>query len=219
MKCGCKQVRKGCREIFSSGIPQFYAVVLTMWCLFMLTLSPSCAVAGPSAVSGQQETGEGDISSGLENDQCTYADEQVCRYHNIIVMAARHNEVEPLLVMAIIQAESRYDPKAVSRSGARGLMQLMPQTAEAWGVTDSFDPRQNVEGGVRYLKWLLKLFDGDRELALAAYNAGLKQVYRYGGVPPFPATRKYLQLVRQWYEHFKSLEQDTTVAEINAPRQ
>ena len=126
-----------------------------------------------------------------------------CRFYDIISVTARRYGVEAPLVMAIIQAESRYNPRAESSKGARGLMQLMPETAAAWGVNDSFDPVQNIEGGVRYLKWLLQYFDGDRHLALAAYNAGLKNVLRHDGVPPFPATRAYLRQVWRWYERYK----------------
>lgn len=145
--------------------------------------------------------------SEIESEHCSPDSDQVCRFYKIIVSAARRNDVEPALVMAIIQTESRYDPKAVSPRGAQGLMQLMPRTAEALGVMDSFDPEQNVDAGVRYFKRLLEMFAGDRDLALAAYNAGAYSVLRHGGIPPFPSTRKYIRKVRSWYDRYKSMVQ------------
>ena len=111
---------------------------------------------------------------------------------------ARSFEVSPELVHSVIQVESNYDPYAVSPKGAQGLMQLMPATARRFGVTNSFDPRQNIEAGVRYLKLLKETFQDDR-LAIAAYNAGEKAVARYGGVPPYPETVNYVAKVGQKY--------------------
>ncbi len=109
-------------------------------------------------------------------------------------------EIDPQLVHAIIQVESDYNPDAVSRKGAMGLMQLMPATAERFGVGDPFDPKQNMEGGVNYLKYLLELFQGDLALSLAAYNAGEHAVLRQGGVPSFTETRNYVRKVRNLYQ-------------------
>lgn len=116
-------------------------------------------------------------------------------YEHLISITAAKYGVSPSLVKAVIQAESGYNPKAVSKAGASGLMQLMPGTAKHLNVADSFDPRQNVDGGVRYLKFLLDTFKGDVTLALAAYNAGLGKVARYGGVPPYEETRNYVNRV------------------------
>ena len=112
---------------------------------------------------------------------------------------ARQNQLSPRLVHSVIQAESNYDPNAVSPKGAQGLMQLIPSTARRFGVSDVFDPADNIQGGARYLKYLLGLYKGDEALALAAYNAGEGAVSRYGGVPPFPETQDYVAkvLVRQ----------------------
>jgi hypothetical protein len=108
-------------------------------------------------------------------------------------IAARYN-LDTELVLRIIEAESGGDPRAVSPKGAMGLMQLMPETARALGVSDPFDPMQNIEGGVRYLSHLLRRF-GDLRLALAAYNAGPGRVLQYGGVPPFPETQRYIERI------------------------
>ncbi|HEV7500707.1 MAG TPA: lytic transglycosylase domain-containing protein [Vicinamibacteria bacterium] len=109
--------------------------------------------------------------------------------------AARHG-VSPHLVRAVVQAESAFDPLAVSRVGAQGLMQLMPATATRMGVTDSLDPRQNVFGGAKYLSQLLTRFDGNVALALAGYNAGPAKVARYRGIPPYGETRGYVTKIR-----------------------
>jgi soluble lytic murein transglycosylase-like protein len=110
---------------------------------------------------------------------------------------ARRNQLPPELVHSVIQVESNYQPMAVSSKGAQGLMQLIPETARRFGVSDVFDPVENIEGGARYLKYLLQLYKGDDTLALAAYNAGEGAVARYGGVPPYPETRNYVKQVRK----------------------
>jgi len=109
-------------------------------------------------------------------------------------------QLDPRLVHAIIQAESDYNPLAVSPRGALGLMQLIPATARRFGVADPFDPKQNIEGGVSYLKYLLDLFGGNLSLSLAAYNAGENSVLRWGGVPSFSETKAYVRKVREFYQ-------------------
>ena len=106
----------------------------------------------------------------------------------------------PELVHSVIREESNYNPNAVSPKGARGLMQLIPDTARRFGVADAFDPVENLQGGARYLKYLLDLYHGDYSLTLAAYNAGEQSVARYGGVPPFPETQKYVVQVGKQFE-------------------
>ena len=114
-------------------------------------------------------------------------------YDDLIADAARSSAVDPKLVKSVMLIESAFDPRAVSRKGARGLMQLMPETAERYGVRNPFDPMQNVWGGARYLADLLGLYGGDTIRTLAAYNAGEAAVARYGGVPPFQETRLYVR--------------------------
>jgi soluble lytic murein transglycosylase-like protein len=120
----------------------------------------------------------------------------------IIVAAANRHKVDSALVKAIILAESGYNPRAVSKVGARGLMQLMPRTAKSLGVKDSFNPEHNINAGVRYFKKLLNQF-GDVKLALAAYNAGGRNVRKYNGVPPYKATRYYIKKVLKYYQIYK----------------
>ena len=117
----------------------------------------------------------------------------------LVVQAATAKQVDPKLVHSIIQVESAYDPNAVSRKGAMGLMQLIPGTAKRFGVENPFDPGQNIHGGVSYLKYLLDMFGGDVTLSLAAYNAGENSVLRSGGVPPFRETQEYVRRVNYLY--------------------
>ena len=118
----------------------------------------------------------------------------------IVEESARRNGVDPLLVHSVIKTESNYNPKAVSNKGAQGLMQLMPGTARDLGVKNAFDPKDNIEGGVKYLRYLQTQF-GDPALALAAYNAGEGAVRRYNWIPPFQETQDYVVKVAQNYRH------------------
>ncbi len=118
---------------------------------------------------------------------------------NLVDKTAGQMQVDPKLVHAVIQVESGYNPRAVSRKGAQGLMQLMPSTAERFGVENSFNPKQNIEGGVSYLKYLLQLFGGNVPLSVAAYNAGEHAVQRSGGIPQFTETKGYVQRVTSLY--------------------
>ena len=117
----------------------------------------------------------------------------------LIQRLAQQYSVDPRLVQAIITVESNFDPHAVSRVGAQGLMQLMPDTAARYRVEDPFDPHANIEGGIRYLRDLLRLFPGDLRHVLAAYNAGEGAVQQYGGIPPYPETQRYVERVLALY--------------------
>lgn len=125
-------------------------------------------------------------------------------YSELIGRYADETGVEPALIKAVMRVESCFDHKAVSRVGARGLMQLMPQTAADLGVNDSFDPAQNIRGGARYLSQMLGRFNNDLKLALAAYNAGPGAVERFKGIPPFPETQSYVERVRSHYERYRN---------------
>ena len=125
-------------------------------------------------------------------------------YEQIISSCATKYGVNPSLIKAVIHAESGYNPNAVSRKGASGLMQLMPDTARSLKVSNSFDPKDNVEGGVKYLRFLLDTFRGDVSLAVAAYNAGLNKVARYGGVPPYNETRTYVNRVLSYMQSYQA---------------
>jgi hypothetical protein len=118
-----------------------------------------------------------------------------CDLDWIIYRAGQRAGVDPRFIHAIIKQESKYDPKAVSHVGAQGLMQMMPATAKRFGLKDPYDPAANVEAGTKYLKWLLKKFDGDVPLALAGYNAGEGSVAKYNGVPPYGETQKYVKKI------------------------
>jgi soluble lytic murein transglycosylase len=121
-----------------------------------------------------------------------------------VMSASEKWGVDPVLVKAVIRAESNFNPDAVSRAGARGLMQLMPETARLMGVKNINDPAENVEGGVRYLKKLLKSFHWDVTLALAAYNAGEAAVRKYGGIPPFTETVNFVKRVLSNWKSYRS---------------
>jgi soluble lytic murein transglycosylase-like protein len=129
-------------------------------------------------------------ATGIGTDQQTL--------ERMVEQTAQNHELDPLLVDSVVRVESGYNPQAVSPKGAQGLMQLIPSTAHRFGVKNPFDPRENIEGGVRYLKYLKEMFKDDR-LALAAYNAGEAAVARHGWIPPYPETQNYVYQVGKRY--------------------
>lgn len=123
------------------------------------------------------------------------------QYQAYIDSAAKKHGVETGLIEAVILAESSFNPLATSHKGAMGLMQLMPGTAKDLGVSDAYDPSQNIEGGTKYLKQLLDTYGGDRQLALAAYNAGPEAVNKYNGIPPYRETQNYVRKIEAVLGH------------------
>jgi len=122
-------------------------------------------------------------------------------------LASRQYQVDCALIKAIIKAESDFDHRAVSKKGAQGLMQLMPDTADAMKVEDPFDPKENIFAGTRYFSLLLKKFKNDKTLALAAYNAGPEEVESRNGVPPFPETKNYVKKVLNYYRTYNGFSE------------
>ena len=125
-------------------------------------------------------------------------------YEGLIRSASNRYNVDAALIRAIIKVESDFDSSARSHKGATGLMQLMPETARLYNVADLYDPSDNIEGGVRHLKLLLGKYQGDLELSLAAYNAGIKAVEKHGGIPPFAETRDYVKRVLSYYQTYRA---------------
>src|SRR6185312_14195980 len=123
----------------------------------------------------------------------------------VIREAATLYQIPEELVRAVIKVESDYDPRAISRAGAQGLMQLMPETAQRMQVRDVMDPRENILGGVRYLRVLANMFNGNLQLTLAGYNAGENAVVKHGGIPPFDETEDYVVKVLAYYRRYRDL--------------
>lgn len=149
-------------------------------------------------------------------------------YEREISEAAERYGIPEPLIRAVIRAESGFNPRAVSRRGARGLMQLMPETAAVLGVRDSFNPRQNIDAGVRHLRGLKERLGDDLRIVLAAYNAGEQAVLTYGGMPPYPETRQYVSRVLDLYggaaatlprSTFRTIDRNGTVVYTNLPPQ
>jgi|SRR5690554_3398110 len=170
-----------------------------------VSLSPSSART--SQVSRQAARGaDRSLASGAKHASTSSAPREVRRrkYDAYIQEASRLYHLPEEYIRAIVRVESDFTPNAVSRAGALGLMQLMPATARAMGVTDPFDPRQNILGGSRFLRVLANRFDGDLVLTTAAYNAGGGAVRKYSGVPPFAETQRYVRRVLEFYQRYRA---------------
>ena len=146
------------------------------------------------------------IAQTLASELRYYDDEARSRYARHIYDAARLTKLEPALIHAVISAESGYNPLARSRKGAAGLMQLMPDTAKRYGVKNRLDPAQNIHGGARYLRDLVRMFNNDVQLAVAAYNAGENAVVRHGNrIPPYSETMTYVPRVMSYYKKYRTI--------------
>jgi soluble lytic murein transglycosylase-like protein len=145
------------------------------------------------------------IAQTLASELRYYDDAARTRYARHIYEAARLTKLEPALIHAVISAESGYNPLALSRKGAAGLMQLMPETAKRYGVKNRLDPVQSIHGGARYLRDLVHMFNNDLQLAVAAYNAGENAVVRYGNrIPPYSETMSYVPRVMSYYKKYRT---------------
>jgi soluble lytic murein transglycosylase-like protein len=204
------------KEDFNTNPPSMnLALWLTVVAIIMGVVMPSIYEEPKTALvsAKEPEIGQLKIAASLDKKPLQAKPDQLppiisqnsaeYLFQPIVFKAAYRYEVEPAMVMAIIMAESSYNPKAISKKGAKGLMQLMPKTAKSLGVKDSFNPEHNINGGVRYYKKLLNQFNGDVELALAAYNAGSRNVREHRGIPPFRATKYYVKKVIKYYQYYK----------------
>ncbi|MTW14342.1 transglycosylase SLT domain-containing protein [Pseudoduganella eburnea] len=178
-------------RLFGLAAEQGYAAGVRMQAL--LPAAPSAAL--PGCMAPEPALVLDDAAPPL------FPGEAAQRVRPLVEKLAPAFDLDPELVMAIIAVESGFNPQSVSNRNARGLMQLIPATAQRFNVRDSFNPEQNIRGGMAYLRWLLANFRGDVSLVAAAYNAGEQAVLRYGGVPPYAETRDYVLKVKRLYRH------------------
>lgn len=162
-------------------------------------------ITGNSSPSTKYPLVSGSYESVYTRLSQTQIQELMPRIDAAIEASAKQYGLNPKLVRAVIKEESGFQPFALSTSGAMGLMQLMPGTAQGLGVTDTYNIEQNIFGGSKYLSYQLKEFDGNTELALAAYNAGPNAVKKYDGIPPYDQTQKYVKKVLNSYEMYKAM--------------
>ena len=137
---------------------------------------------------------------GLDEDVFVASSPEQQKVAELVYRLAPEYRISPQFALAVIRAESNFDPRAISPKNAQGLMQLIPETSARFNVKKPFDPAQNIRGGLAYLRWLLAYFHGDVALVAAAYNAGEKTVERYRGIPPYAETRAYVKRILRWFK-------------------
>lgn len=200
-------------RLFSPSSPFVVVVVLVA---LAMAIPPSMAWGGAMYLC-RDKSGAMSFTNAPTSDKCReYSLSQRSVFHSSMSRSAnpstydqdirligRRYQIDPVLIKAIIQTESDFDHRAVSRRGAQGLMQLMPDTARELNVANPFNPRENIDGGTRYLRQLLDNFNGNLTLSLAAYNAGPGLVTRTGGVPEIPETQEYITKVIKQYKKYK----------------
>jgi soluble lytic murein transglycosylase-like protein len=177
--------------------------VMALWALSPAAAGADQIIAITDAHGHKVYVNTGDAPAGFKRNRASRSAVSVAppaEIQSLVDDTGQRHRVDPQLIHAIIQVESAYNPNAVSSKGAMGLMQLIPATADRFGVSNPFNARQNIEGGVTYLKYLLNLFDGDLDLSLAAYNAGEHRVERSNGVPEISETQKYVKKVEGLYQ-------------------
>jgi len=198
-------------KLFTANAIPWLFVVLIIFSVFCITL-PKEEKSTPTVNETQVLSKAGTFTSpdpgsaAIDHEQAPLSlrEKRAERlFHPFIMEAASQYRIDPALVKAIIMAESSYNPRAISKKGARGLMQLMPKTAAALGIEDAFNPEHNINGGVRYFRQLMNEFNNDVRLALAAYNAGTRKVRKYGDIPPFKSTQIYVRKVFEYYRFYR----------------
>ncbi len=144
-----------------------------------------------------------DVGKKIAGQTDPYLGSRRKRFDPLITEVAHRHDMDPALIKAVVHTESYFNPNATSHAGASGLMQLMPKTAEIYGISDLYSPHQNLDAGVRHLRYLLKKYKNRLGTALAAYNAGESAVFYYNGVPPYRETRRYIQKVLQYQRYYQ----------------
>jgi hypothetical protein len=172
----------------------------------------------PATYNPQLSTQSTTLNTQPDNGRTSHITPSTHEIQQLIVRTAQRYGVDPALALALAKAESNFDPDAISHKGAIGVMQLMPETAKSLGVANPYDPAENIDGGVRYLRQLIERFGGNIVLAVAAYNAGPNAVRRYGGVPPYPETQTFVRKVLAYWEAFRKELQQTAKSEWQAGR-